>query len=103
MFTRRIFYLNSESNVRTWITEIEPEAFDDLQGLRMIDMQHNQIETLDEDLFAVQKPHMERVYLSHNKLTQVPTQLFRNMASLNDLRLSENLILEIDSKAFESK
>ena len=66
-------------------------------------MQNNQIETLDEDLFAAQKPIMERIYLSHNKMTEVPTHLFRNMASLNDLRLSDNLILEIDPKAFESE
>ena len=87
----------------TLLKEIEPEAFDDLQRLQIIDMQNNQIGTLDEDLFAAQKPSIERIYLSHNKMTEVPTHLFRNMASLNDLRLSDNLILEIDPKAFESK
>ena len=64
---------------------------------------NNQLEEIDEDLFAVQKAELNRVYIRNNRLTNIPKHLFRNMDSLNDLRLTGNLLHEIDPLAFESE
>ena len=61
------------------ITAIEPRALEDLGKMTIIGLDHNQLESLDEDIFDVQRPTMARVYIRYNRLTTIPRRLFRNM------------------------
>ena len=85
------------------ITAIEPRSLEDLGKMTIITLDHNQLESLDEDIFDVQRPTMARVYIRYNRLTSIPKRLFRNMDDLQDLRLSSNALIDVDPFAFESE
>merc|ERR1711935_67015 len=84
------------------ITAIEPRSLEDLGKMTIITLDHNQLESLDEDIFDVQRPTMARVYVRYNRLTSIPKRLFRNMDDLQDLRLSSNALIDVDRLAFEN-
>ena len=66
-----------------------------LQGLQILDLHDNQLESLPDSISDLSR--MTKLNLSHNRLTVVPPGLY-NMLELHHLQLNNNQITEIDDR-----
>ncbi|XP_007522177.1 prolargin [Erinaceus europaeus] len=89
----RIHYLYLQNN---FISELPLEAFKNASGLRWINLDNNRIRKVDQKVLE-RLPSLVFLYMEKNQLEEVPVALPR---SLEQLRLSQNLISKIPPGAF---
>ncbi|KAM8830034.1 fibromodulin isoform 1-T1 [Synchiropus picturatus] len=84
---------------RNQITGIQDGVFDNATSLVWIVLFHNQLRSdkIGKNVFSKIK-NLERLFLDHNELTRVPSNLPR---SITDLRIGHNKITKINPKLFE--
>lgn len=85
----RFLYLNSNK-----ISTIEPYAFNGLVNLKEIRLQYNLIETFDLTLF--QKPELERIDLSYNKIKSLSGFFMFFPQKLNAVLLRGNFCIDVN-------
>ena len=74
--------------------------FEGLTGLTELDLSHNGLSTLPQDLFEGLTA-LEELSLSSNPLTTLDADLFDGLTSLETLILSNNLLRTLDADVFE--
>jgi Leucine-rich repeat (LRR) protein len=87
----RINYLNSiDLSGRDYI-EVPQNLSNEVQ----IDLSHNEIERIDEQVFG---PNTQRIYLNDNRINYINPIVFRDLYNLSELDLSNNQLqsFEID-------
>lgn len=106
------------------ITAIQPNAFEDLPNLEVLDLRRNLVEEIEEGVFNVlnvtqlwlqgnrisriatkafdNMSYLEVVNLDNNRLTNVDTNWFGNTPNVQYLSLKQNLIEELPKRAFEN-
>lgn len=82
---------------RNYLSDIPTELFRALNHLRLVDLSHNRLRTLPDNLWS--EPAMERVDLSHNLLSRMPYNSFspQAAATLVEWDLSHNFLVALTS------
>lgn len=80
--------LNMESNQ---IDTLEPEAFANLKKLKVLNLKHNNLGRISKELFRTNH-HLEELDLSHNQIKELPINLLLGLKSLRRLNLSHNQV-----------
>jgi hypothetical protein len=71
------------------LSEIYFEDLRNFPNLKYLDLQGNEIEILDENLFA-NNSHLEVINLSENEITHIDINIFDDLKNLKSLKLSDN-------------
>lgn len=81
------------------ITGIQEGVFDNATDLVWVVLFHNKLtsEKIDKNVFSKLK-NLDRLYLSHNELTRIPSNLPK---SITDLRFGHNKVSKISSNSLE--
>ncbi|GAB6024281.1 TOLL-like receptor [Chamberlinius hualienensis] len=80
-------YLNN-----SLIEEIHHFALANMTKLKLLDLSHNQLTTIEENTFN-QLIHLEKLLLSNNKLNQLPDNSFDSLKSIQLLHLHSNKLI----------
>ena len=99
---RNIETLSLQQNV---IANIAANAFQNLNRLRVLDLSHNRLTALlrknqTRSAFGYLAESLESLFLSHNRVENIPERSFSGFRSLRVLSLSQNKIRWISRKAF---
>jgi Leucine-rich repeat (LRR) protein len=71
------------------------------KSILALNMSFNEIERLDEtSIFEASNNNLSTLDLSHNQITTVSRDFFKNLSNLKTLLLSDNRLSEFDSKTF---
>lgn len=82
------------------MARVKPGIFGSYRKLKELDLSHLDLEVLlRQDLDHAD--HLEKLLLSHNKITEIPAAVFINAPQLTEVDFSFNQINLIDSMAFE--
>ena len=81
------------------IQRIKNRTFYYLSKLKLLDISHNELESLG-DLDGLS--HLEHLQLSHNKLTRISDDTFDGLTNLKTIDLSHNNLANIDDTPFET-
>ena len=84
---------------RNKIRQINRTCFDNLE-LHIIDLSHNEIEFIHPGAFG-DIAAVTSVFLNHNRLVEVPSELFLNVPLLENVDFDYNLIEKLKSSAFQ--
>lgn len=82
------------------INEISYEAFRDLTGLVILDLSHNEINVIKRNMLPKPALHLQVLTLNHNKLKNIPANLFQDIPDIKEVRLSDNLIMSMEENPF---
>lgn len=93
------FFKNLESLkiVNGRLLEIRQENFATMTNLKNLNLDKNDIEKLDDNLFKF-NPKIEKLWFEHNKIKVIGMTAMSNLRALNDLDLSSNLCGKIRVK-----
>lgn len=81
------------------VKELDPACFQDIKGVRLIDLNFNMFKSIDERIFNGLSG-LQIVNLLKNKLTSIPVNLFSGLTSLKEIYLRENQLKQLDGRAF---
>lgn len=111
---------NSRERAKPW-KRLHRNTFESLRKLSTIDLFENQLEQIDDDLFAhnrnidsmwMSNNHLKainpaamrvmRLVVDNNQITKLDESSFKLNHELVDLRLSNNILAQLNSKVFDS-
>ena len=81
------------------IETLLPKHFENLKNLIFVDLSHNKLITLPNDLFS-KLSLLEKLYLNNNRIKMVNRYTLGNLQNVISLDMEMNMIEFIDSKAF---
>lgn len=92
-----IAYLDLSRNTISYVGQY---AFDKLHKLRMLNLSHNELQTLDDDMFCISQYNPDlQIILSNNNISKIRPGAFPNIHSeLIDLR--NNSLKTVDEEVF---
>jgi Leucine-rich repeat (LRR) protein len=91
-----LYHLSLGDNL---ITEILPEEFTGVTGLRSLSLGYNKITKIAPEAFAG-LTGLQHLYLEHNQITEIAPKAFAGLTGLQRLNLEYNQISEIAPEAF---
>lgn len=83
------------------LSKIDHHVFRNLYKLKSLNLQHNSIEMINDNVFSDLK-ELQVLSLSYNKLKIIERNYFSELYVLNQLFLESNQIEEINDRAFEN-
>lgn len=83
------------------LTKIDSHIFQDLYSLQILDLEHNNIESIADGSFSALS-NLHALKLSHNKLVTVEAFHFSGLFVINQLFLDHNKIVSINRRTFEN-
>ena len=83
------------------ITNVHVDAFKDLQGVAVLNLNRNKLKTIDAATLAPLRTTVERIDLPRNNITKIESLTFANFSKLAYLNLGFNQIATINSTAFQ--
>ncbi|XKL61644.1 hypothetical protein PGB90_001477 [Kerria lacca] len=83
------------------LTKIDSHVFQDLYSLQILNLEHNNIESITDSSFSALN-NLHALKLSYNKLVTVETFHFAGLFVINQLYLDHNRIMSIDGRTFEN-
>lgn len=95
---RDLDYLDLSNNM---ITDIAPDAFENLTKLTLLNLNYNQLKTLPKDTFH-SLIQLKWLYLGSNQLEDLHKDAFYNLTDMDWLDLRENQLKTLDKDMFKS-
>ena len=84
------------------LTELPEDLFDDLTSLTWLQLNNNRLTELREDEFS-DLTKLERLYLGHNRLTALPGGLIDDNSVLHTLILADNKLTGIPAEVLDGR
>ncbi len=84
------------------LTELPEDLFDDLTSLTWLQLNNNRLTELREDEFS-DLTKLERLYLGHNRLTALPGGLIDDNSVLHTLILADNKLTSIPAELLDGR
>ena len=88
------------SLTRTAIDTIHVDAFDGLDDLTLLKLEHNYIQVLEESVFA-DLSSLDNLNLKYNLLTSIHKDLFDGLDALKKIELLDNRLTELHEETFD--
>jgi len=83
------------------LVDVEPQSFEGLGALEVLDLSVNQLTTLKAGIFDNLNT-VKYLNLSYNIIGEIEPQLFNQMTALDNIDLSNNQLIFIDGNMFEA-
>ncbi|XP_067006701.2 toll-like receptor 6 [Anabrus simplex] len=83
------------------ITKLDPSLFRDLYTLQILNLEHNQLETIPSDTFSPMN-NLHTLVLSYNKITYLDAYALNGLYVLSLLSLDNNLLQRVHPDAFRN-
>ncbi|XP_072932346.1 uncharacterized protein [Epargyreus clarus] len=99
------FFENVSNDEVTFAINVSYNRISSLVGgmpvlINILDLSHNELETVSKNFFDSMGPHIRQILLSHNKLTQIDGSGFGSLSKLDILNLCYNNISIIKRRSF---
>ena len=82
------------------LTTLKKTDLGGMESLRNIDISYNEIRDFEPNVFYGISSSIDVIDMSHNKIKQVPSEMFAENSTLRKLHLNDNSIFAIDVNAF---